>query len=689
MMYGKYKIICTCLCLWYMSPGQAHTMVTAVRPVVETPDSTATSSTPEAADTTAVQPVKETPVSTAVSTSSKPKLDHTVDFNPLDYLYPDRYVEKGDTFRNRFLDHLYVGFTTGFSQVAPKGRRAMKNGIPFGGVAGYDFNRLHGLRATLLHTNYDMKDGDGTVKQWETDIDYVFHLSDYLYGYDKRRIFRISPTLGVGYIHSVFQGERASIFKGQAGINVGIGLGRNAKFFIEPFFSALTDQADHSGHTNVSKYDIQYGVKAGLTVNMDNTNDFYNSDVVYTRGFFYELAQGVTFYDSDDLGFFKTTGTGYKIAVGRWFDPIVGLRLSATASEYYWSYNTTAATEARPSYETRYKGSMFAGRLEGLVNPLNFFPYWRQVRHPFEMNIAVGGEYGWLTKYIPGTDNGLKCNYAGFTGAATFLYSMDKETSFFVEPRVVVANFREPYVNVAREASFTETSASISLGVRVCAANRKERASWPPYIFEPRLFSGVQVGGLKHMRSVNTVGDFALNYSGQFYVGYHLGPYVSLKAAIEYETLNENKYGSYVVDFMGVEKQFTALWQYRYNLLNIKLAYMLNLSNVYQKYDLNRKFNLFVEGGALYSKCMSDNARIYSGELEVGSSPRPLSAANPSGAPALLLGAVAQYRINDQWSLLLEPEVHYYLKNGFIGGEVLSPFNDVVAKVSLGTSYTF
>ena len=25
-----------------------------------------------------------------------------------------------------------------------------------------------------------MKDGNGTVKQWEADIDYVFHLSDYL-----------------------------------------------------------------------------------------------------------------------------------------------------------------------------------------------------------------------------------------------------------------------------------------------------------------------------------------------------------------------------------------------------------------------------------------------------------------------------------------------------------------------------
>ncbi len=397
--------------------------------------------------------------------------------------------------------------------------------------------------------------------------------------------------------------------------------------------------------------------------------------------------------------------------MGRWFDPVVGIRLSAAASEYYWSHDATAPTEVRPSYETRYKGSMFAGRLEGLINPLNLFPYWRQVRHPFETNIAVGGEYGWLTKYIPGTEGGLKCNYAGFTGAATFLYAMDKETSFFVEPRVVVGGFREPYVNVNREASFTETSASVSLGVRVCAANRKERASWPPYIldksltlgrgkracpcsrlpaiFEQRLFSGVQVGGLKHMRSVNTIGDFALNYSGQFYVGYHLGPHVSLKASIEYEALGENKYGSYVVDFMGVEKQFSALWHYRHDLLNVKLAYMLNLSNVYQKYDLNRKFNLFVECGALYTKRMSEKCRIYGEELEAGYSPRPLSAARPGGAPALLLGVAAQYRVNDRWALVLEPEVHYYLRDGFIGGETLSPFNDVVAKVSLGTSYTF
>ena len=232
----------------------------------------------------------------------------------------------------------------------------------------------------------------------------------------------------------------------------------------------------------------------------------------------------------------------------------------------------------------------------------------------------------------------------------TFLYNLDKETAVFVEPRVVVANFREPYVNVNREASFTETSAMIQAGFRVCAANRKERASWGKYIFVPHFFTGLQVGGLKHMRSVNTVGDFALNYSGKFYLGYHLSRFATLKAAIEYETLNENKYDTYVVDFMGVEKQFTALWRYRYRFLNFKLAYMLNLSNIYQRYDLKRKFNFYVEAGALYTKCQSDGAEIYSGELEVGENPRPMSGKMSSGAPAALLGAVAQYRFNDQWS---------------------------------------
>lgn len=620
--------------------------------------------------------------------SGPEKLKHIINFDPLDYLYPDRYVAKGDSFGSRFLDHFYLGFSSGFSQMIPRGYRTLKNAMSVGGIVGYDFNRLHGVRASFAHANFDLKDGNGTVKQWSVDLDYVFNLTNYLNGYDKRRIFHLSPTIGLGFMNSSFYEDRKTVFKGQFGVNLGIGLGRNARIFVEPYASALGDQADLSGPSNLSKYDIMYGVKAGFIANMDNTNDYYGSEVVYVRGFFYELAQGLTFYNSDDLAFLKTMGTGYKISVGKWFDPIVGLRISAMAKDFYWSYRSTAPTLARPSYDTRFKGSMIAGRLEGLVNPLNFFPYWRQVRHPFELNAAIGGEYGWMTKRIPDTKNGLKCNYVAFTGALTFLYNMDKETSFFIEPRIVLAHFREPYRNVDREAAFTETSASISAGVRVCALNRHERVRWPHYTFEQRLFSGIQVGGLKHMRSANTVGNFALNYSGNFYVGYHLASKVSLKAAIEYEVLNESRYSSYLVNFNGAQKQLTALWNYRFSFVNFKLSYMLNLSNIYQKYDLNRKFNLYAEAGALYTKSKSVNGQLYSKESEVGLNAHIKE--GPEGwAPALLVGAIGQYRVTDRWSLIVEPEMHYYLKSDFIGGVTPKLFNDLILKVNVGCSYTF
>ena len=206
------------------------------------------------------------------STATKPKprkLANDINFNPLDYQLQDRYIAKGDTFRHRFLDHLSLGFVTGVAQVAPKGGRSMDWGIPVGGMVGYEFNRLHGIRGSFFHTNYEMNDESGTVKQWEVDVDYMFNLTNYLYGYNRRRMFHVSPTVGLGYVHSTYQNERASIFKGQLGVNVGVGLGRNARFFVEPFVAGLSDEADHSADENVSKFDIQYGVKAGLAVNLD------------------------------------------------------------------------------------------------------------------------------------------------------------------------------------------------------------------------------------------------------------------------------------------------------------------------------------------------------------------------------------------------------------------------------------
>lgn len=620
----------------------------------------------------------------------KPVLSAQIDFDPTKVMYSDRYIAKGDSFKNRFRDHFSVGFVTGIDMLVPRGKAEPKPYMPIGVTVGYDFSKLHTLRLTGHYATFDFRDADGSVEQWGVDVDYMFKLSSYLNGYNRRRLLNVSPVIGLGYVRSQYNNETANVIKGQFGVNVAVSLGRNARFFVEPFCAATSDKIDFSESSNLSKFDILYGARAGLSVNLDNSNDYYDSEVVYTRGFFYELAQGITFATSGDIGFINSLGTGYRVSVGRWFDPIVGLRVSAGGSESYWSRGVTAPTIVSPSYEEHYKSRMFSGRVEGLVNPLNFNSLWRQMRHPFEINVAVGGEFGWLMKRIPNTPKGLKCNYSGFTAAVSCMYNLDKETALFIEPRVLVSNFKEPYVNVNRKASFTESSMSVYAGVRVCTANRKERASWPDYHFEKRLFSGIQVGGLKHMQAMKEAGDYFPSFSGTFYVGYHLARMVTLKSAIEYMTLSKNGQTPYTVDFMGDVKQFSALYQYRYGMLNFKLSYMLNLSNVYQKYDLNRKFHVYAEAGAMWAMCRRQGMSLYSKEFEVPANAQVQGRnLEGKGSPAAFLGVVTQYKLNKRWSLIVEPEVQYYFRKDFFGGTTVKPLNDVIVKLNVGTSYTF
>lgn len=639
-------------------------------------------------------PESEGEVSVSVQDSvekvvKKSKLKGMIDFDPVDYLLPDRYVAQGDSFGTKWGTRLFVGVHTGTRLIVPEGGVKLKTTMPMDFFVGYRFSRLHALRLTGTHISYDMKKEEGSIEQWGVDADYMFDLTTYLNGYKRRRVWGVSTTLGIGYVHSNYRGRTEHVFKGQAGLNTYVNLSRNVRVFAEPFFALASDNIDHSGAGNVSNYDMQYGVKAGLSVNFDMMDGYYGNEAVYTKGFFYELAQGLTFFNSEDLNLLKTMGTGYRVSVGRWFDPIVGLKLSAVGQEYYWSHLVTQPTPSSPSYDRLLKGRMLALRLEGLVNLFNFGPRWRQIHHSFDLVASVGGEYGWLSKNIPTTPNGLKCYYAGFTGALQLFYNLDKETSFFVEPRVTLANFREPYINVNRKATFSETSMMLSAGVRICAANKRERALWPKYFFEYRLFSGINIGGLKHMLAEKMDGDYAPNLSGSFYVGYHLGRYVSLKGQLEYMTLNRNTKADYVVDVMGVDKVFSAQWREHARYLNFKLSYMLNLSNVYQKYDLNRRFNLYVEAGVMYASRLSRDYVLYDKEEQVPDHASVIERDNARWAPALFGGVVGQYRVNDKWSLLLQPEVQYYLRNNYLGGRGPTPLNDIVAKVSVGTSYTF
>ena len=60
-----------------------------------------------------------------------PKLQGMVDFDPVDYLLPDRYMVQGDSFETRKLGtRLFVGVHTGARLVVPQGGSKLKPGMP-------------------------------------------------------------------------------------------------------------------------------------------------------------------------------------------------------------------------------------------------------------------------------------------------------------------------------------------------------------------------------------------------------------------------------------------------------------------------------------------------------------------------------------------------------------------------------
>ena len=103
----------------------------------------------------------------SVRTGTKPpKLQGLIDYDPVKYLLPDRYVEVGDSFETAKFGHrLFLGVQTGGRWVVPQAGIKLKPAIPIDMFVGYRFNRIHALRLTGSHMMYDVENADGkTIK---------------------------------------------------------------------------------------------------------------------------------------------------------------------------------------------------------------------------------------------------------------------------------------------------------------------------------------------------------------------------------------------------------------------------------------------------------------------------------------------------------------------------------------------
>jgi len=619
-----------------------------------------------------------------------------INFNPLDYRLQKRFLEKGDTFKTRhFYERMYIGFYSGLQQMAPKGARDLGTAVPVAGFLGYEFTRLHSLRLSGSYMEYAVKGSNKSIKQLGLDLDYMFNVSSYLYGYRRRRMFQLSGLLGVGAIETHLNGEVHRVLKGQVGAHMAFRMGGNSEIFLEPFMALATDQVDHSGNANPSIYDVLYGVRAGLSLNFRSTGDYYKN-TNYNGNLFFDFSQGAAmYYSRGGLPIIKTMGTVYQAAMGKWLNPVVGVRGSLSVSDFYYGYEKLRGTKVsgikvRPTYEHYFKGYLFAARMEAMLNPVHFSPRWRKTPHYVDLNLLLGGEYGWMMKpHMKDTPGALKCYYKGITGAMQLLYNVNTSTSVFVEPRALMAVYNVPYKNSAQKKSYTDKIGYVSAGVRVTRPTRAERVALGKHHFEPYLFVGAQLGGIRQMRNDKFIGDKGLNGLGAINVGYQYAPLAAAKLQLEYMLLNKNKQTPYQVRSGGRTYRYNGMWRHQYGYLNAKLAYMLNLTNLYQRYNPSRRLNLYGQGGPMLSLLVTQGAKLYSQEMPGGENPKPVVTQRTGEKSwALFGGMIADYRILDRWSIYAEPEVQCYLNAQFptFDGRRI---NTIVLKFSVGTTYRF
>lgn len=615
------------------------------------------------------------------------------------YILQDRYLEEGKPFSNWLFDRMDVGLLSGYSRLAPRSEHVVKPGVPLGFYVKYNLDRLHAVRLSYARTRFEVEGFGNEIEHHGVDLDYMLNMSSFLYGHNAQRVMNVSAVLGGGYINTKFRGNAERAWKAQAGLNFDFKLSPSSHLFVEPYVAIASDQVDHSMASNAHRWDAMFGVKAGVGVNFNYKADTLKQ-VNYNGNLFWEFRQGLTFFGADEIDVKESMGTCYTLSVGKWLDPYVGVRLSGLVSEYNHVQEATQPVYSGsfmvvPSYEKKARTVLVGGRLELLVDVLNFFPRYRSVRHPkFAWQLSAGGEFGFMGKKVlkdqDGRESTLKTSYAGVVLGSQFLYASDGYSALFLEPRVSFANYSQPYTNAPDyKAKFTDRVFSVNVGVRVSQLPKKEQGQ-RLQVFEPRLFAGIVAGSLRGEKTATINADGKTPLSVGVCVGKEFAPLVAAKLQVEYQrtqTASMQRYGV----AGGTMYARPALFNEDYTVVNAKLAYMFSFSNFYQGYDRNRRLSVYVELGPSYVHVLKKEYSLYSKEMPGGKNPQPAigNEQGEGGAFGLFGGVVADIRLGKKLHVQLEPYGQMLTKSLLYGGALGKMNQDFLTGVNVGATYSF
>lgn len=608
----------------------------------------------------------------------------------------DRYLEKGKRFGTRLFERLDVGLFSGYHKIVPRGNIRVKEGSPIGLSIKYNFDRLHAVRVNYSYTSFEIEQTKNEFKHNEIGADFVYNLSSLLYGHNRGRLLNFSPVIGASYIFVSNNKISRGALKAQLGLNIDFRLTSSAHLFAEPYFAVVSDQVDLSAGSNPHRWDMMYGVRGGLIVRFNSESDSISRSN-YNRNVFLEFAQGTTFFSANSLSLIQSSGRSYRLSVGKWFDPLMGLRLSGVVSYFNHAITSTPARKymgviVTPAYEHYARAAMFGGRLDLMLNVLNFFNGYRsKFYQPFSWILTAGVEYGYMLKMIPKSSVHLKTYYAGAVFGTQLAFNPDRFMSLYLEPSILLANYSVPYANAPEhKAKFTDKVFSLNLGVRVSRPEARERHEYN-YEFQSRNFAGVMLGMIRNQHGNSFRGDGGFQWNAGVQVGREFLPCVAAKLQVDFQKVYNSDFMRYRVADGTIYKR-SALFNEDVTLVNAKVLYMLNVTNLYQGYKAERRVNFFLEVGPSYIGVLKRKLSLYSGEIAGGENPTPILSDDDSGVNgvfALYGGGILDVKVSNRVHVMFEAAGQLLTKSRVFRPHYPNGYYDILMNTNLGVTYDF
>lgn len=570
------------------------------------------------------------------------------------------YLTKPFSFKRpqgAYIPHWWVAIDAGALKYynAP---RVTKSGLglnpTIGFAAGYDLSPWASFRAQLayqrlynVHTarysgyaGSQKRYGEGL---WESSYDamdlrlsYMLNLNNLLQGYDAGRRFNLWWTVGpsLSYIFNQsdtwVEGQKnvlpdlkhIELSNSREGkISPGINTSIMAALRVAPQYDVTVEamgqynfiQGTNPGN-NPRLNNVKYGLTVGSRYHIYQRSDRQRLWPRFNRYFF---DSSFAWSTSSLSNAFKLSGTQYSASLGMWFTPYIGARLGVNAQTMYHSSNVSKQN----GVDIRKSKSIATGsaRAELVVSPLNLFPKWRDKEggHDFDVNLLGGLDLGGIARTPSERDPERLQFYYGLTGAMQLLYRINNPgTYIFVEPRFLSAYYKRPYYNTGVYETVSDKMFSLGVGTRVYMDN----PSFVPVGSEemnPRWWAGLSFGGVKLQRSETwrPTSGLGLNPALAMSVGYDWKPLVSFRAQLAYERIGNYASSSYTgINENGKTVHGYGLWNSKYNVMDLRLAYMLNVNNFLQGYNPNRRFNLWLIGGPALTWIVSENNTFVEGQ---------------------------------------------------------------------------